>query len=115
MDVTAKRYGWTFEYILALPFLSFVDLIEIINDAIKEEFKDQMTLHAFGSWQIIESLKGMFGGNANNSTSFEKYAKSLGLIEVNKETENLNTIKEEALQTASEIIKLHKKGAKPIP
>lgn len=108
----AKRYSWTFEYIQAMPFLDFVEVIEMINEGIREDFRDQMTLHAFGSWQIIESLKAMLGGNAKNTLSFEKYAKSLGLLEKENDLKNDNTKKEEALKTASEIVTLYKKGAK---
>jgi hypothetical protein len=114
----AKRYGWTFDYILSLPFLSFMDYIDILNIGLKEDFTDNMTLHAFGSWQIIEALKGMLGGNKSKSTSFADYAKSLNLIEKEKDDKTKQIVrkaeKEEALKTAQNIIQLHKKGAKKV-
>ena len=63
----AKRYGWTFEYVYTMPFLLFIEALDVINEAIKEEFKDNMTLHSFGSWQIIESLKMMLGGDSKKA------------------------------------------------
>ena len=100
-----------------MPFLSFMDSIEILNIGVKEDFTDNMTLHAFGSWQIIEALKGMLGGNKSKTTSFTDYAKNLGLIEKEEQNDQTRKIankleKEEALKTAHNIIQLHKRGAK---
>lgn len=114
MDVMAKRYGWKFEYILTMPFLSFTEALDIINNAIQEEFKDNMTLHTFGAWQIIESLKMMLGGDSKSNVSFQDYCKRLGLIdpspEINKQA--LKMEKEKALANANEILEIYKKGAK---
>lgn len=113
MDVMAKRYGWTFEYIQAMPFLSFIEALDIINEAIKEEFKDNMTLHTFGSWQIIESLKMMLGGDSKKGIAFQEYCRKLGLLETNHEVnEQVRKMeKHKALATANEILALYKKGA----
>ena len=110
----AKRYGWTFDYILTMPFLSFVEALDVINNAIQEEFKDNMTLHSFGSWQIIESLKMLLGGDSKHAISFQEYCKKLGLIDPSPEISKqaLKMEKERALQTADEILNLYKKGAK---
>ena len=107
MDVMAKRYGWTFEYIQTMPFLLFIEALDIINDAIKEEFKDQMTLHTFGAWQIIESLKMLLGGDAKNAVSFEKYCKQLGLLDTSPEInkQSLQMEKQKALNNATEIVR----------
>jgi hypothetical protein len=114
MDVMAKRYGWTFEYILTMPFLSFTEALDIINTAIQEEFKDNMTLNTFGAWQIIESLKMMLGGESKNNISFQEYCKKLGLLdpspEINKQS--LKMEKQKALANANEILEIYKKGAK---
>lgn len=114
MDVMAKRYGWTFEYIQTMPFLLFIEALDVINDAIREEFKDEMTLHTFGAWQIIESLKMLLGGDAKNAVSFEKYCKQLGLIDKNPEIDKQVTQmeKQKALKNATEIVEIYKKGAK---
>lgn len=96
-----------------------MDYIEILNIGLKEEYTDNMTLQAFGSWQIIESLKGMFGGNKSKTVPFFEYVKNLGLIEKEKDEEQANLFankiqKDEALKTAQNIIQLHKKGAKKV-
>lgn len=110
----AKRYGWTFDYVYSMPFLLFIEALDIINDAIREEFKDQMTLHTFGAWQIIESLKMLLGGDSKNAVSFEKYCKQLGLLdtspEINKQAAQME--KQKALKNATEIVEIYKKGAK---
>lgn len=97
-----------------MPFLLFIEALDIINDAIREEFKDQMTLHTFGAWQIIESLKMMLGGDSKNAVSFQKYCTSLGLVEpspeINKQVSEME--KQKALKNATEIVELYKKGAK---
>lgn len=87
--------------------------MEIMAQGVKEEFKDQMTLQAFGSWQIIETLKAMFG--ETKPMQFSKYAKALGLLEENEQLSRAQAQiqKQIALSTASEIVKLHKQqGAK---
>lgn len=97
-----------------MPFSLFIEALDIINNAIQEEFKDQMTLHAFGAWQIIESLKMLLGGDSKNAVSFQKYCTSLGLVEpspeINKQT--LQMDKQKALKNATEILEIYKKGAK---
>jgi hypothetical protein len=94
-----------------------MESIDILNIGIKEDYTDKMTLHAFGSWQIIEALKGMLGGKKSKTTSFADYAKSLNLIEKEEDDDQSKKIanklqKEEALKTANNIIQLHKRGAK---
>ena len=110
----AKRYGWTFEYVYSMPFLLFIEALDVINEAIKEEFKDNMTLHTFGAWQIIESLKMMLGGDSKSNINFQEYCKKLGLLdpspEVNKRA--LEMEKQQALANANEILEIYKKGAK---
>ena len=110
----AKRYGWTFEYVYTMPFLLFIEALDVVNDAIREEFKDEMTLHTFGSWQIIESLKMMLGGDSKNAVSFQKYCTQLGLVEpspeISKQAKRME--KQKALKNATEIVEIYKKGAK---
>jgi hypothetical protein len=93
--------------------------IDILNIGLKEEYTDNMTLHAFGSWQIIEALKGMLGGSKSKTTTFADYAKNLNLIEKEKDNDQTQKIinkmkKDEALKTAENIIQLHKRGAKKV-
>lgn len=109
----ATRYGYKIPELRQMLYIDFVDIMEIMADGVKEEFKDQMTLQAFGSWQIIEALKAMFG--ENKPMTFNKYAKGLGLIEENEKLTKaqIQLEKQVALSTASEIVKLHKQqGAK---
>jgi cobalamin biosynthesis Co2+ chelatase CbiK len=95
-----------------MPYIDFMDTVDILKEAVKEDFKDQMTLHSFGAWQIIETLKGMFG--ETNSMSFSTYATKLGLIDKDEQATKaqIEIQKQLALSTAREIVNLHKQGAK---
>lgn len=95
-----------------MPFQEFADILKILNTAIKDEFRDQMTLQSFGAWQIIETIKAMFGGEDNRSMNFSEYAKKLGLLDDEPPTkEQIKIEKQKALQTAEEIVQLYKQGA----
>lgn len=94
-----------------MPYKEFADIVQILNTVIKDEFRDQMTLHSFGAWQIIETLKAMFGED-NNSVNFTEYVRRLGLLDEDKPTKlQIQMEKQKALQTAEEIVKLYKQGA----
>jgi hypothetical protein len=97
-----------------MSYIDFMDIVEVMAQGVKEDFKDAMTLQAYGSWQIIEALKSMFG--ETTPMAFSKYAKQLGLIDENEEMSKAQAQiqKQIALSTASEIVKLHKQqqGAK---
>ena len=96
-----------------MPFQEFADILKILKTAIKDEFRDQMTLQSFGAWQIIETIKAMFGGEDNRSLNFSEYAKKLGLLddEPTPTKEQIRLEKQKALETAEEIVKLYKQGA----
>jgi hypothetical protein len=107
------RYGYKPIEILNMPYKDYFEQIEILNIGLKDEFLNQMLLQAFGSWQIIETLKAMLGGKNNKEISFEKYAKSLGLIEkgnaeINKKTAQIEA--QMALQQAQKIVEMDRKG-----
>jgi len=114
----AHRYGWTFSYIYSLEFTEFLEAIKILNVGIESDFKDQMTVAAFGSWQIVEAVQGMLGGNKKNAMSFQKYAKGLGLLDSKGPTEEDNAFKkrqreiekQKALKTAQEILRIDRQG-----
>ena len=94
-----------------MPFQEFADILKILNTAIKDEFRDQMTLQSFGAWQIIETIKAMFGGEDNRGMNFTEYITHLGLLDETKDNKiNKETQKQIALKTAEEILKLHKQG-----
>ena len=91
-----------------MPYQEFIDIISILNDALVNEFKDKMTLHSFGAWQIIETLKGMFGED-NTSLNFTEYVRKLGLLDNDKPTkQQIQMEKQIALRNAEEILKLHR-------
>ena len=98
--------------------MEFLEAIEILNKGIESDFKDEMTLQAFGSWQIIEALRGMLGGNNKAQIPFNKYAKSLGLLDTPSAKEEDNEFKkrqreiekQKALQTAQEILRIDRQG-----
>lgn len=93
--------------------MDFVDTVEIMAEGYKDEYKDQMTLHAFGSWQIIEALKAMFG--ESKQISFTEYATKLGLLSKDEKATKaqIQLQKQIALSTADEIVKQFKQqGAK---
>ena len=86
------------------------------NEGFKEDFQNEMTFAAFNAWQIIETLKGMLG-RKGKSTSFNEYAKALGLYESNEKPQNkfknkaaLEFEKNKALDNAAKIVHLFKKG-----
>jgi len=90
----------------------------MLEHGFKSDFNDQMTLQAFNAWQILEALKVMLGGDTKGAASFQDYCKKLGLIEDKEPTEQENELqkrakqieKEQALETASKILQLHRKG-----
>jgi uncharacterized protein YlaN (UPF0358 family) len=102
----------TITAIKQMPYIDFMDTVEILAEVIKEDYKDQMTLQAYGAWQIIETLKGMFG--ETKSMNFTTYATKLGLIDQDEQATKaqIQIQKQIALSTAREIVQLHKQGAK---
>jgi hypothetical protein len=100
-----------------LPYSEFDELQAMLKVGLKDDYRKQMSLEAFGSWQIIETLKAMLNGKDNKGMSYQEYMEQLGLwekttTETNKE--RLKVEKEKALQKASHIVSLFKQqtGAK---
>lgn len=95
-----------------MPFDHFIELIEILNEGLKDEINQKMIFEAFGAWQLIETLKAMFTEKAT-ATKFGSYLDGLGLVE-KKETD-MTTIqleKRQALANAEEILKIYRGGKK---
>jgi hypothetical protein len=85
----------------------FISVLEMLNIAVKDEYKDNMTLHAYGAWQVIETMKAMMLGDKYRPITFAEYARKMNLIEdepVSKLQKQLE--KESALKTAEEIIRI---------
>ena len=99
-----------------MEFEEIFDVIETINEATKDEIHERMIMESFGSWQIIEVLKGMLGSKAK-ALSFKDHIERLGLLEnqvpqgVNKHIKVMETklLKDKALQTAEEILSIDRK------
>jgi hypothetical protein len=108
------RYGWTLDYIYSLPYGQFLDLLDDLKDALQREYKEELTISTFGSWQITEVLKAIVQGDKYKPTEFGKYIEKLGLIEAEDkdplEKVRLEQEKQKALDDANEIIQQFRKG-----
>jgi len=87
------------------------------NLGFEEDFKNSMTFASFSAWQITETIKGMFDGKSSNNLSFNKYLQAIGMTKADPETQktppnkvNLHEQKQDALEQAQNIVRLHKKG-----
>lgn len=98
--------------IYALSPAELFEVAEMMSAGVKEEFNNALIIETFGTWQIVETVKAAVGGKNNKATSFQDYARILGLFD--QETEEERKIKalmrqmdkEEALRTAREIREL---------
>jgi hypothetical protein len=117
-DKIISRYGWRLKEIYCLTLEEFYEIVPIINEGIKEDFRDQMILQAYGSWQVIETLKGLLIGKDSKALEFKAYAKKMGLLEQDDPEESKLDIairiaeRNIALQTAKEILEMDRKGLK---
>ena len=116
------RYGWTLHYIYSLPWRWFFDQLEFLQEAIQQEYKDELTKEAFNAWQITEVVSAMFN-EKHKRMQFGTYLEKIGLTnkknENNSETEAIKRLekvavkqeKELALESANEILADFRKGA----
>jgi hypothetical protein len=98
-----------------MDFWEFDEVLGMLASGLKTDFKNEMTLHSFGAWQIIEVLKAVVDQNAK-PMNFNEYLKALGLDDENKKlkSDEIKKQKEDALRKAEHIVKLFKQqqGAK---
>lgn len=94
-----------------MDFSDLSNVLEMINIGLESDFRDQMTVQSFGAWQITETIKGMFDEKAKGTT-FNDYAKRLGLLDEEKPKESKfskianKALKAQALNTAEEILRI---------
>ena len=92
------------------------------NLGFEEDFKNSMTFASFSAWQITETIKGMFNEKSTN-LSFNKYLQAIGMSKKDpeeikdKQPSKLTLVKQkqDALEEAQRIVKLHKKGREKTP
>lgn len=73
------RYGWTDPQLYAIPAARFLRIVDIVQASLIREAKDKMIVEAFGSWQVIEAIKGLFGGKQSKGQKFNDYLKGMKL------------------------------------
>jgi hypothetical protein len=95
----------------------FFDQLDELKEALQSEYKDDLTLHAFGSWQITEVLKAMISGDKYKATQFGKYLEKMNLSDPKPSTDidkfeklAIQHEKQKALESASEILEKFRKG-----
>jgi hypothetical protein len=104
-----------------LPWQWFFDQLDVLKDAIQQEYKDDLTIEAFNAWQITEVVSAMLN-EKHKTKSFGTYLEKLG-INKTKEPEPEEEIikklekvvvkqeKDQALNNANEILEQFRKGA----
>ena len=92
------------------------------NLGFEEDFKNHMTFASFSAWQTTQTIKGMFAGENSNNLSFSKYLQAIGMSKKDPEPKNtqpskltLIKQKQDAIEEAQRIVRLHKKGREKTP
>lgn len=84
-------------------------LLRVIREKEEEEAKDEFAVQSFSAWQIIESLRMMFG--EENTRTFQTHLEALGLWKREEpEPEDIEKLKEIAIRKAETILAMHFKG-----
>lgn len=92
-----------------MPYNDFIDSVMMMNKGREEDLNNEKLLVSFGSWQIVETVKGLMLGKDNKSLDFLSYARGLDLIkeEGSKlDPKEIASEKEKALKTAEEILRI---------
>lgn len=81
-----------------------MQIMDIVQAAHIRETKEKMIIEAFGSWQIIEAIKGIMGGSKAKGQKFNDYLKGIGLAEKIRESKQvIDQKRQQALSIAGQI------------
>lgn len=103
----SKRYGWTDDIINRLPAERFFQILKVIREDTEQEEKDKMIHSSFSAWQVIETLRAIHS-EKYKPLSFQKYIKSLGLIESTGEKKDYKIEAQKSIEFAEQIKSLDK-------
>lgn len=98
-DKVQKRYGWTDDYVLSIPYSRLMDLFSFISQEEQQEELNEWKKMAFIGFQTRQLEEG---------TTFQDYLQAFGLTESTSDGEENETIevwsKEECIDHANKLI-----------
>lgn len=98
-DKVQKRYGWTDDYVLSIPYSRLMDLFSFISQEEQQEELNEWKKMAFIGFQTRQLEEG---------TTFQDYLQAFGLTESTSDGEENETMevwsKEECIDHANKLI-----------
>lgn len=98
-DKVQKRYGWTDDYVLSIPYSRLMDLFSFISQEEQQEELNEWKKMAFIGFQTRQLEEG---------TTFQDYLQAFGLTESTSNGEENETMevwsKEECIDHANKLI-----------
>ncbi|HDR7735809.1 TPA: hypothetical protein QCX99_003007 [Bacillus thuringiensis] len=98
-DKVQKRYGWTDDYVLSIPYSRLMDLFSFISQEEQQEELNEWKKMAFIGFQTRQLEEG---------TTFQDYLQAFGLTESTLDGEENETMevwsKEECIDHANKLI-----------
>ncbi|PET48490.1 hypothetical protein COJ38_01795 [Bacillus cereus] len=98
-DKVQKRYGWTDDYVLSIPYSRLMDLFSFISQEEQQEELNEWKKMAFIGFQTRQLEEG---------TTFQDYLQAFGLTESTSDGEENETMevwsKEECIEHANKLI-----------
>lgn len=98
-DKVQKRYGWTDDYVLSIPYSRLMDLFSFISQEEQQEELNEWKKMAFIGFQTRQLEEG---------TTFQDYLQAFGLTEPTSDGEENKTMevwsKEECIDHANKLI-----------
>ncbi|PGW25974.1 hypothetical protein COD95_05825 [Bacillus thuringiensis] len=98
-DKVQKRYGWTDDYVLSIPYSRLMDLFSFISQEEQQEELNEWKKMAFIGFQTRQLEEG---------TTFQNYLQAFGLTESTSDGEENETMevwsKEECIDHANKLI-----------
>ncbi|PRT15192.1 hypothetical protein C6353_21485 [Bacillus toyonensis] len=98
-DKVQKRYGWTDDYVLSIPYSRLMDLFSFISQEEQQEELNEWKKMAFIGFQTRQLEEG---------TTFQDYLQAFGLTESTSDGEDNETMevwsKEECIDHANKLI-----------
>ncbi|MED0665705.1 hypothetical protein P4T04_05155 [Bacillus badius] len=91
-----RRYSWTDEYILQLPYMRLKQLMIDSAQWEADENRESFRQHAFVAWHHSNSINGLFGGGKTEPPTFIEFLDAMGLGE--------GTTEEPDFETAAEVV-----------
>ena len=120
----ASRYGWTKDYVLALPVFDFLGYLSAARKRERDEMTQDLKASAFTGWQIYTLVESIFksGKDQTDPLTYNEWLEGLNLLskEEKKQLEMFRIVKrhqqkqqaKENINKAANIIELHKRSRK---